>query len=294
LGRRAQYTRVVGSMVSMVAQYDETGQFVTEDFPLSEHPNFQEVMRNGTAVNLPIIAEASGPQVGKIITSLGVTNGVYVPIYLDGEIDGVLSVPSRGQAVSSDLFEYCKAVGHLTELALENARGRELLAAQATMDDLTGLANRRAFDQMVAKRPGRLQFCILALDLDGLKQINDTLGHVVGDELLVHFSRVLVTALRRGDMFARLGGDEFAGLLFNADERDGAEAATRMLTALEAAPFYGQTLGVSIGIASGDADSSGSAVFAAADSAMYQAKRSGGRRFVVSTNDSSNMNSVTV
>jgi diguanylate cyclase (GGDEF)-like protein len=279
-GRRAQYTRVVGSTVTIQAQYDETGQTIT-DFPLADHPNLQEVMRTGAAVNRPLVVEAVGPEVRKYVTSLGLTHGVYVPVYLDGAIDGVLTVGVRGRSVSAELFEYCKALGHLTELALRNARNHELLAAQATTDDLTGLSNRRAFDQQVRNRPGRLPFCVLALDLDGLKQVNDNEGHATGDELLAHFARVVSTTVRSGDMFARMGGDEFAALLFDADATDGAGAATRMLAALTLAPFRGQVLGVSIGIAAGRPNSSGPAVFAAADAAMYRAKRSGGRKYIV-------------
>jgi diguanylate cyclase (GGDEF)-like protein len=264
-----------------VAQFDETGMAVTEDFPLSEHPALRDVMCTGEAANVTLIADAAGPQVREIIRSLELTNGAYVPVRVDGEIDGVLAVAGRGQLVSAELFEYCKAVGHITELALENARSREHLEAQATTDDLTGLANRRAFDQWLAMRPSRLKFCVLALDLDGLKRVNDTLGHVAGDELLVHFAHVVKTTLRRGDMLARVGGDEFAGLLLSADDQDGTQAARRMLAALESAPFRGRVFGVSIGIASGGGDASGVAVFAAADSAMYQAKRSGGHCFVV-------------
>jgi diguanylate cyclase (GGDEF)-like protein len=281
-GRRAQYTRANGSTVTVIAQYDESGQSsMGFQFSLSEHPILEEVMRTGVAANRPIDVEALGPEVRQMTITLGLTHGVYVPVYLEGAIDGVLSVPSRGKGLSPDLFEFCKSVGHLTELALGNARTHERLAAQATTDELTGLANRRVFDQQVANRPGRLPFCVLALDLDGLKKVNDTHGHAAGDELLVHFSRVISSTLRHGDVFARLGGDEFAGILFNANADDGAHAAGRMLAALAAAPFRGEALGVSIGVASGRPESNGAAVFASADAAMYRAKRQGGRRYIL-------------
>ena len=281
--RRAQYTRVFGPMVHVVTQYDECGQFATRDLPLSELPNLAEVMRTGAAVNRPITTTGAGPEVQQEIASIGLTHGVYVPVYSNGAIDGVLSVTTRGESVSPELFDFCKTLGHLTELALENARSRELLEEQATTDDLTGLPNRRAFDQLITRRPGRLEYCVLAVDLDGLKQVNDTLGHAVGDEMLVHVSRVLASTFRTGDMFARIGGDEFAGLLFNANENDGRDVAMRMLAALDAASSGDASPGVSIGIASGGPESDGQMIYAAADAAMYRAKRSGGGRFVVAS-----------
>jgi diguanylate cyclase (GGDEF)-like protein len=168
-------------------------------------------------------------------------------------------------------------------LALENARAHERLEAQATTNELTGLPNRRAFDQLLARRPGRFHFCILAIDLDGLKQVNDTFGHTAGDNMLVHVSGVLAATLRHGDMFARIGGDEFVGLLFNANENEGAEAARRMLAALAATQFGGSPAGVSIGIASGGPEDQGQVTYAAADAAMYRAKRNGGSRYVVAS-----------
>ena len=282
-GRRAQYTRVVGSMVRAVVQYDETGQTAQSDLPLSELPNLQEVMTTGVAVNRTISTERAAPEVRERVVTLGLTHGVYVPVYSNGVIDGVLSVTTRGESVSPELFEFCKTLGNLTELALENARSRERLEEEATTDELTGLANRRAFDHLLVDRPGRLEYCVLAVDLDGLKQVNDTMGHAMGDEMLIHVSRVLASTFRKGDMFARIGGDEFAGLLFNADENDGHDVAMRMLAALNAASTTDTSPGVSIGIASGGPESDGLAVYAAADAAMYQAKRSGGNRFVVAS-----------
>jgi diguanylate cyclase (GGDEF)-like protein len=282
-GRRAQYTRVIDSRVMLIAEYDEAGQSLIEGLPLSEHPNLQEVMQFGLAINRPLIAGTAGAQVEKMTVAMGMTNAVYVPVYADGEIDGVLTVPVRGHALSEELFAFCKAIGHLTELALGNARVRELLEKQATRDELTGLPNRRAFEQFVAHRPGRLSFCVLSLDLDGLKEVNDTHGHGAGDELLVHLSNVLSKTIRDGDVFARLGGDEFAGILFNANEQDGAEAARRMLAALNSAPFREKVIAVSIGVASDGPNGIGPTVVAQADAAMYVAKRRGGNRFVVAS-----------
>jgi diguanylate cyclase (GGDEF)-like protein len=275
-GRRGQYIRIEGSMARVVAEYDETGQSVTEPFPLSDHPNLQEVMRTGSAVSRRLDLEEVGPRVRELIVTTGVLHGMYVPVYCDGELDGVLSVPLRSTEVSPELLEYCKAFGHLVELALDNAKTHEVLEEQATTDMLTGLANRRAFDHLIDHRPGRLQFSILAIDVDDLKLVNDAFGHGVGDELLIFVARSLSVALRRGDVLARMGGDEFAVLLLGADIKGAREVADRMIATLRTEPFLGESPTVSIGIAFGTPDDDAAAVYAAADKAMYRAKRLGG------------------
>jgi diguanylate cyclase (GGDEF)-like protein len=279
-GRRSQYTRLVGSMVHPVAQFDELGSLVAP-FPLDQHPNLAHVMRTGMALNSPLDHAAAGPLVQRLIGQLGVTDAVYVPVCCHGEIDGVLSVSTRGKAVSSELFECCKALGHLTELALQNAHSHDLLEAMAWTDALTGLANRRAFDQCIAQRPGRLAFSVLLVDVDDLKKANDSLGHAMGDALLSHVARVLEGSVRAGDVVARLGGDEFAVMLFDARDAQGVQTATRILSALASSPAPGRSCDVSIGVASGEADTRGEDVLLAADAAMYRAKQQGGRRYAV-------------
>ena len=179
--RRAHYTRVSGGTIRFVAQFDEAGQFVTQDLPLAEHPPIDEVMRTGTALQLAVGSEDFGPTVRELIGWLGVTHCVYVPVYCGGSIDGILSVPIRGQQASSQLFEHCQALGHLIELALSNALAHEGLRDLAMTDSLTGLPNRRAFDQFLEMCPGRRPFALLSMDVDGLKKVNDSRGHVAGD-----------------------------------------------------------------------------------------------------------------
>ena len=282
-GRRSHYCRVSGDMVKLVAQFDETGQFVSRSFPLAEHPHLSEVVRTGHAVHRPLSATSAGPAVAKLIEWLGATDGVYVPVFHEGEIDGVLVVTARSADIPDELFEQCKAVGHLTELALSNALAHEELLELASTDALTGTSNRRGFDQLIENRPGPVPFTILVIDLDGLKRVNDSKGHAAGDALLAHVAITLQGSLRRGDSLARLGGDEFAAVLFDADEADGRRVAERMLQALAASPLDGEAPSASIGIAAGSPEDSASAVFEAADAAMYGAKRLGGSRYAVHT-----------
>jgi diguanylate cyclase (GGDEF)-like protein len=164
---------------------------------------------------------------------------------------------------------------HVIELALSNATSHQLLEDLASTDELTGLPNRREFNRLTQNRPGRFSYVILAMDLDGLKTVNDTRGHAEGDALLRRVANVLQTSLRAGDVVARLGGDEFAAILFQADESDGRIVCERILAALAESPSDARP-SLSIGIATGASQSDVLEVRAAADDAMYRAKQRGG------------------
>jgi diguanylate cyclase (GGDEF)-like protein len=277
-GRRAQYCRIENDRVTLVAQYDETGSSVEESFALADHPNLLSVFLSRKALSCEIDAEAMGPTVRGLIEDLGVSHSVYVPVVHGSEMDGILGLSIRGREMPPELFEQCKSLGHLLDLSLANAKAHRKLGEEATTDPLTGLPNRRGFDTYIGNRPGRRPFVILALDVDGLKQTNDTLGHDAGDALLLRVAETVQRTMRRGDVLARLGGDEFAAYLFDASESDGRRFADRMLEALMSNQ---RPVSVSIGIAAGDPEDDVYGVHAAADAAMYQAKRAGGRRYDV-------------
>jgi len=273
--RRSQYMCLSGGTVTFAAQYDETGQHLPDNFELNEHPVLAEVFRSRRAVTARLDANDAGPVVADLMRKVGVTHSLYLPVIIDGEVDGVLSVSLRGRQLSDELFELSKALMHVVELALKNARSHKLLGDLASTDELTGLLNRREFNRHAQHRPGRFSFVILAMDLDGLKHINDTKGHAAGDGLLRYVASVLQSSLRGGDVVARLGGDEFAAILFQAGEADGRIVSERILRAL-ATPFDGTPPSLSIGIATGAAHTDANEVQAAADEAMYRAKQRGG------------------
>ena len=158
------------------------------------------------------------------------------------------------------------------------------LAHQAFHDPLTDLANQALFRDRVghalaqgARRQGRLG--VLFLDLDNFKTVNDSLGHTVGDELLVAVAQRLKDCLRAEDTAARLGGDEFAVLLEHlATPREASKVADRVIAALSQ-PFRAAErevfVGVSIGIAFDDVGITVDQLLRNADLAMYQAKARG-------------------
>lgn len=153
----------------------------------------------------------------------------------------------------------------------------EEVTLTAFTDPLTGLANRRALDDLV-RRLGRgardTDVAVLLVDMDRFKEINDTLGHDAGDETLRRVAATLSGLVRSGDTLARLGGDEFAVVLPGAS-RESALAVADL--AVHAVGSLQELASVSIGVAVRPAVDARAAI-TAADAAMYVAKRAGGSR----------------
>jgi diguanylate cyclase (GGDEF)-like protein len=169
-----------------------------------------------------------------------------------------------------------------------NSRLEEELTYRAYHDPLTGLANKPKFCDRVAHAVARAErsggrFAVLFCDIDNFKTVNDSLGHAVGDELIVAAARSLSACLRASDTAARLGGDEFAVLMEDVEEPDDpAQLATRIRDAFRGAFRVGQQevyATISIGIAFGDRETTTEQLLRNADLAMYMAKGRGKNRF---------------
>jgi diguanylate cyclase (GGDEF)-like protein/PAS domain S-box-containing protein len=173
------------------------------------------------------------------------------------------------------IYGVAKDVTERKQLETEKEQLLARVAAMARTDQLTGLPNRRAWDEELrrelerARRSGH-QVSVVMLDLDGLKEMNDRGGHQAGDELLQNASIAWRTALRLSDFIARFGGDEFAVVLPEASSEEGILALIERLR--EAMPD-GQTC--SAGVATWDGSESAEHLIARADGALYQAKRAG-------------------
>jgi diguanylate cyclase (GGDEF)-like protein len=176
-------------------------------------------------------------------------------------------------------------------VAFENARLHAIVERQARLDGLTGLANRRSIEETLRSELARAtRFggggCLVLADLDDFKLVNDRFGHPVGDEVLKTFAQTLRDTVRESDVAARWGGEEFALLLTGTDTPGGANLAERARAAIEAellSTVRGDvSVTASFGVAAfGEATELGELV-AAADSALYAAKRDGKNRVVVS------------
>jgi diguanylate cyclase (GGDEF)-like protein len=156
------------------------------------------------------------------------------------------------------------------------------------IDGLTGIANRRTFDEELERmwtvaRRARVPIAVAMIDIDFFKALNDRLGHQAGDDCLRRVASLCAGTLRRaGDCFARYGGEEFGAILFNADLRAAEALASRVREAVEA---DGEVT-ISIGVAAIVPRSGGGAeaLVAAADAALYRAKESG-RNCVVASDE---------
>lgn len=178
----------------------------------------------------------------------------------------------------------------------EQRRLSQEIAFQATHDELTGLGNRRAFEQALAEcfdrtRDQDQRHVVCYLDLDEFKVVNDTCGHTAGDELLRQTAQLFSEVLREEDHLCRIGGDEFGIILTHQTVAQALRVAERLQLSLAAYRFVWREqsfgVGVSVGMVVLDAQSeSVGALLQAADSACYVAKDSGrGRIHVYATDD---------
>ena len=264
--------------------------------PLATHPGDAIVFRYHQDATSATIRAGKVPAHGRS-TTIDLHNGWNVE---------VLSAPISQSVVSNStslaillggialslllaLLVYILGTSRSRALALVSER-TDQLRHLAMHDALTGLPNRALIldrlGQMLAQsRRRRVSVAVLFIDLDDFKDINDTLGHRAGDELLVAVGARLQTAVREGDTVGRLGGDEFVVLTMAATpESDAALVAERVLGALSppvtlASSDVALTVHASIGIAEGDRGTP-EGLLQDADIALYQAKAGGKDRFV--------------
>ena len=213
------------------------------------------------------------------------------PVTSDGRLiyDGVVTDVTELHLATDELHE---ALSVAQSANLELAQSRTVAEQQARTDDLTGLRNRRDFTERLERQLTRAAYDqrpigLLLIDIDFFKQVNDWHGHGAGDELLTAFAGRLREATRPDDLVARWGGEEFVVLLTDLGSGNVlAERAEQIRKAIASTPFIvaGLSIGVrvSIGAARSSVDLAASdALLAAADGAMYEAKRAGRDRVAV-------------
>jgi diguanylate cyclase (GGDEF)-like protein/PAS domain S-box-containing protein len=225
----------------------------------------------------------------RLLSELGVRSGIAVVIEGHGGPFGVLGAHSlRPRDYDAGDIDFLQSLANVLAAALERQAIEDQIRHRAMHDDLTGLPNRALFlDRLdhaltAVRRTGGMA-AILFLDLDHFKLVNDSLGHHIGDEVLVAAAPRLKQALRASDTVARFGGDEFGILLENiAGERDATHMAERVASAF-AQPFVlagrEHFVTASIGIALARGSERPQDLIRDADAAMYRAKERGRARY---------------
>ncbi len=234
----------------------------------------------------------SAPADGKWAAPLSVPVHVHAAWYQHNAVRALallLLLALIGSLVQLRTLFLCRRQGELERLIAERTaelrRSQEQLEQMAYFDSLTGLPNRRMFNEHLrrlisARQRGQGGFALLLIDLDGFKPINDTHGHAVGDALLAAIAGQLRTLVRDTDLAARLGGDEFAVLLGQTTETSAIESTCARIVTKIGEPLivagHSVKIGASIGIVPCPQDgASPDELYRAADIALYEAKQAG-------------------
>lgn len=263
----------------------EVAQFISETDHLSETP-------------IIFVTAAYADDINRI---KGYTSGAidYIAkpindVILQSKVKIFLELYRARALLQQALDELSLRNRQLTSEVAERTRMEQLVRHQATHDALTGLPNRVLFRDRLeaaieAGGDGGAPFALAYIDIDGFKGVNDAHGHAAGDELLKAIAARVDARTRGTDTVARLGGDEFAVLLHDAADAEGALARCQSLCDTVGEPYMlhvGDSpvpakVGASIGVTMFRAGASYDDIVAAADGAMYEAKRGGKNRCVL-------------
>lgn len=210
----------------------------------------------------------------------------YVPLTVSNEVIGILIVASRNPgAYNRRHLKLLEQLASQIAMPIENARLYARTERMARVDDLTGLLNRRSLDETLPSEIGRHSryggiFSLVLIDIDSFKSFNDNFGHLTGDEVLRQVGKVIKHTIRDADQAFRYGGDEFIILLPQTDIESAKKVAERVRQQIsKQIKIASIPITISLGLASWPEDGiSTEGMLAAADAALYKAKRNGGNR----------------
>jgi diguanylate cyclase (GGDEF)-like protein len=279
--------------VAAAAGADPAGDALIRSVPVgrADTPRLDQMLTEMKPQFLDI--DESDAFLAKRMRAGGMVAAAVVPIAAGGEFLGIVTAAVRSdpQRLRADheLLPRLSGLSDLASTALQNARLVERIRHQALYDPITGLPNKRLLEDRIlhalaeGKRTG-VGFSLFFLDLDRFKNVNDTLGHAVGDQLLQQVATRLTATMREEDTIARLGGDEFAVVIPRVMNSDVAKVVADKLYAALQEPFcVGDqrlfiTSSIGIAISPSDGDSYES-LLKHADIAMYRAKQQGRNRY---------------
>lgn len=244
------------------------------------------VANNRKSMVEPDLSQESKFVTGHQYLKQGIRSLAYLPLIAQGEVIGSLIVGSQHpNAYNQRQIRLLEQLASQIAMSVENSRLYAEAEEKARIDELTELLNRRSLDELITSEISRHSryggvLSLIILDLDSFKAYNDNYGHPAGDKLLKRIGSILKSSIRNTDQAFRYGGDEFAILLPNtpidATNQVAERIRNRIASELESGSIQ---ITASLGLAGWPADGLGpTEVIAAADAALYTAKRSGGNQ----------------
>ncbi len=227
------------------------------------------------------------------IKQTNVNTIIIFPITVQNQFNGFLSVFSPRKELKDDELSFLNLFSRQIELAITIANLFETVKKQAVTDHLTSLFNRRFFEDALHREATRSlrtkqPFCLIGLDLDHLKRINDTYGHSMGDKAIATIAQIMTKTSRSVDIPSRYGGEEFFIILPGIDAKGGIVAAERLRKAIEEAPVEGLENGItaSLGVSCFIEQTTNiDELFEMCDKAMYQSKQKGRNQVTLADSD---------
>jgi len=317
-GAQLQITKLVKLMLSEVQNLigPERGRFIIHAFQGRDKPDLIINLPENKELNNELVDQFTEwigeHKIGLLITDTkndfrfhALKSGellrslMIAPMVINGEIKGFIRIESPWPNLFNvDDLRLLTIVTDIAAIATENARLYQQQEELAITDGLTGLYLRRFFNQRFEEEINRYQvhgivFSLMIIDVDYFKHINDRLGHLAGDQVLVQLTRILQQQVRSIDILSRYGGEEFALLLPNTNAEGALVMAERIRRCIEKTKFIAinQTVKVTISIGVGECPLNATTInklIKATDHALYGAKRTGRNQVTLASTEEKN------
>jgi diguanylate cyclase (GGDEF)-like protein len=269
----------LSDLVTFIKRTGELGNRAGH-YRLTDFPTTQRILSAAAGFDENSLAKPDiGFEARSFMSGVGWQSSLDLPLVADGRSVGLIELADYTSPApwSAQDITFARAIAVQAAVAVRNARMYESLVARVDSDALTGLLNHRAFYQRLSAeiskaRRTKASLCVLALDVDDFKLVNDAGGHQEGDRVLRSLADTL-RLLRAGDIAGRLGGDEFAVIMPATSYGDAGSLARRVLGELTEIGVY-----VSIGLAELEPQHDAARLLSRADDRLFQAKRLGKHR----------------